>query len=116
MIDVEPRKQEQPGHPEDDEGHVGGLDPWVSQAKEAGPVAHFSPFTMLSSCSTCAIGVSGMMPCPRLKMCGRSANASRIRLTALVIALPPAIKASGSRLPCTGRSSGSSLAAHKGST
>ena len=48
--------------------------------------------TSSSSCSTWEIGVSGKMPCPRLKMCGRSARLDRMRPTAFSSAAPPAIK------------------------
>src|SRR3954447_24751696 len=116
MVDVEAGEQEKPGHPENHEGDVRGHYPKMGGSKPADIVAHFAPFTMLSNCSTCAIGVSGKMPCPRLKMCGRPANASRTRVAAERKDLPPAISARGSRFPCTGRSSGSSFAAHNGST
>ena len=51
--------------------------------------------------STCATGVSGRTPWPRLKMNGRPAHRRQDRSIAAVNAWPPAISAIGSRLPCT---------------
>ena len=52
----------------DHEGEVRGLHPQISGAEESGQIAQRPPFTIFSSCSTWAIGVSCKMPCPRLKM------------------------------------------------
>ncbi len=62
VIDVEARQQEQPRHPEDDEGDVRGLDPKISRGKEAGEFDHARRVTRVSICSTCSIGVSCKMP------------------------------------------------------
>src|SRR6185437_11468747 len=59
------------------------------------------PRIRLSNCSTWAIGVSGRMPWPRLKICGLPFMAVRISSTARSSAAPPAIRVMGSRLPCT---------------
>src|SRR3546814_9164457 len=42
------------------------------------------------------------MPWPRLKIWGRFSKAERIFSTAVSNARPPAMRAKGSRLPCTG--------------
>ena len=57
---------------------------------------------LVSIRSTCAIGVSGMIPWPRLNMKGPLEKASRTASTSRSSAAPPATKASGSALPCTG--------------
>ena len=54
---------------------------WLKPGRLTGAGA---PRTRLSICSTCAIGVSGRMPWPRLKMNGPSPSASMIASTAAV--------------------------------
>src|SRR6185436_4384086 len=101
--------------PEDDEDDVAGLDPGVGQYERRSEAIDHRR-TSFTSCSTFAIGVSGKMPCPRLKICGRSAKLDRMLAVADSSASPPAIRASGSRLPWTGMSGGSAAAAQAGST
>src|SRR3546814_6004467 len=62
VIDVKTRQHEQPGDPEDHEDDVGGLDPEIGQIESCPKIegaVHWR--TSSSSCSTCAIGVSGRM-------------------------------------------------------
>src|ERR1700704_3529147 len=60
---------------------------------------HVLLLTRATNCATCASGVSGRTPWPRLKINGVSRVSSRILSTARSKASPPAIKAMGSRLP-----------------
>ena len=75
-------------------------------AGSAGPLPHLQAHplyarTRCSICSTCAIGVSGWMPWPRLKISRPSAKFASTSSIARSSAPPPAISASGSRFPCT---------------
>src|SRR5215471_17935255 len=132
MVNEQSREIEHPSHPGDHGHDMNGCDPG-SEAQ--GPPQHKysnedrhdakrhncpdrglaalcphrpSPYARTRPIirSTCSIGVSGAIPCPRLKMNGRSANAASTASTALSSARPPATSASGSRLPCTATPAG----------
>src|SRR5688572_17865389 len=116
MIDVESRQHEQARDPEDHEDDMASLEPEVDQGQRCSHFIDHARRTRATSRSTWAIGVSLMMPWPRLKICGLPLNTDRMRATALSSAAPPTSRANGSRLPWTGRSAGSSRAAQAGST
>ena len=85
----------------------------VSIARSA-PSLQPAARTRATSRSTWAIGVSGRMPWPRLKIWARPAKPSSTRSTPSSSARPPATSASGSRLPCSASRAGSAAAAARG--
>src|SRR3546814_7992496 len=83
MINKEARHHEQARHQKDDEDHMRRLDPQHRRPQKTRPVHSaltlYPPRTRPIICSTWAIGVSGTMPWPRLKIWGRDAKAARMR-------------------------------------
>src|SRR5579883_598138 len=92
MINEEARQIEHARHEGDHGKDMQGLEPEIDHAS----AARIWP----SSASTCATGVSGKIPWPKLKICGRPAKAERIRSVPSCNARPPATSARGSRFPC----------------
>ena len=70
VIDEQPRQIEHAGHPGDHRDDVERLEPVVQHPTADSCRVHL-PRIAPACCSTWAIGVSGRMPCPRLKMKGR---------------------------------------------
>src|SRR3546814_9508126 len=72
MINKEARHHEQARHQKDDEDHMRRLDPQHRRPQKTRPVHSaltlYPPRTRPIICSTWAIGVSGTMPWPRLKI------------------------------------------------
>src|SRR5579871_3048133 len=95
VVHEQARQIEHAGHPGDHRNDVEGFDP-VVQVMRRQP--HRTRSIMRS---TWAIGVSGTMPCPRLKMKGMSRNPARTSSTARSRAAPPETSINGSRFPCT---------------
>src|SRR5215211_6593965 len=62
--------------------------------------------------STCGMGVSGKIPWPRLKIWGEPRTDPRMWSMPASRAFPPAISASGSRLPCVASRAGSPQGFH----
>src|SRR5258705_7020408 len=75
--------------------------------------SHVPLLTRATNCATCASGVSGRIPWPRLKMKGVPWVALKIPSTARSKASPPAINTMGSRLPCTTVRDPRAFAAHR---
>ena len=75
VIDEEPRQIEHPGHPADDRDDVKRLEPIVCHVEV--PLVRCPAPTDASETAAPRVrcGVSGTMPCPRLKMCGRPRTA-----------------------------------------
>src|SRR5690606_20270570 len=128
MIDKESRQIEHARHPRDDGNDMDRLGPEVkiarrqpaqddgegSKDRKGGEgtsdgrgfrrcsLRHgLAPLTSASICSTWAMGVSGVMPWPRLKTSGPSPRADRMEAMPSDSARRPATRRCGARLPWT---------------
>src|SRR5690606_3005164 len=97
VVNEQARQIEDTGHPGDHRDDVDGDEPGIEAGHAEPPCLR----TRATRRSTCAIGVCGTMPWPRLKMKRSPASRSMIRSTALSRASPPATRIIGSRLPWT---------------
>src|SRR5438477_10580118 len=105
MVNKEPGQIEHPGHPRDDGDDMQGLQPVVHcDVSDFSRRVAMTSLTLLRSQlraserarliirSTCAIGVCGTMPWPRLKTKGPPAKAASTASTARSSAAPPATR------------------------